>query len=79
MPAAVRFSPGRDAEAAWSLAQSFVTDGEQVVVGDLDLDALQKVVDRYHIFHYFTMTCTRACFHLLIATPRLTMTALLDD
>ena len=35
------------------LAQSFVTDGEQVVVGDLDLDALQKVVDRYHIFHYF--------------------------
>jgi predicted amidohydrolase len=35
------------------LAQSFVTDGEQVVAAELDFDALQKVVDGYHIFHYF--------------------------
>ena len=29
------------------------TDGEQVVAADLDFDALQKVVDGYHIFRYF--------------------------
>jgi predicted amidohydrolase len=35
------------------LAQSVTIDGEQVVAADLDFDALQKVVDGYHIFRYF--------------------------
>ena len=35
------------------LAQAVTTDGEQAVLADLDFDALQKVVDGYHIFHYF--------------------------
>ncbi len=35
------------------LAQSATTDGEQVVAAELDFDALQKVVDGYHIFRYF--------------------------
>ena len=35
------------------ITQSPTTDGEQVVAADLDFDALQKVVDGYHIFRYF--------------------------
>jgi predicted amidohydrolase len=35
------------------LAQSTTTEGEQVVTAELNWDALQKVVDGYHIFHYF--------------------------
>jgi len=35
------------------VAQSPTTDGEQVIAADLDFDALQKVVDGYHIFRYF--------------------------
>jgi predicted amidohydrolase len=35
------------------LAQSTTTDDEQVVTAELNWDALQKVVDGYHIFRYF--------------------------
>jgi predicted amidohydrolase len=35
------------------LAQSTTTDGEQVVIAELNWDTLQKVVDGYPIFRYF--------------------------
>jgi predicted amidohydrolase len=51
--APVEMTEGGQGAPLGVIAQSFVTDGEQVVVGDLDFDELQKVVDGYNIFRYF--------------------------
>ena len=47
------------------LAQSPTTEGEQVVAAELDLDALQKVVDGYpHLSLLSTMVCMPASFRV---------------